>query len=340
LNEVKKLWIILAMILFFIFTCTLICGEIYFRYAGTLTWFEYYSKDRLKHYKPMSEVKLNSIGLRDEEYDHPKTANIFRILILGDSFTYGYGVNNRNDLFCKIMEKRLNDEAILGSDIKIEVLNGGGENKITGDWLELFKKVIISFQPDIVVAVFTYRDAAPPKIAHITFRELQKELAQRNQQSWFYRHSAFYRFCKNSIDGYEISQRFANVCQSMFIGSKEETAEWENAKKNLITIRDLAKKNDMPFYLVIFPALIKLNENHSFFPIINIIKEFADKNGIECFSLFEAFRGQHGPSLWVSKYDQHPNEKGHKITSNALFDFLKDKIKSKQIEKDAKNKNR
>jgi hypothetical protein len=33
-----------------------------------------------------------------------------------------------------------------------------------------------------------------------------------------------------------------NLCLSMFMGSKEETAEWKNAKKNLITILIMLQK--------------------------------------------------------------------------------------------------
>ena len=330
MKEITKLWLLLILILFAVISLIIIGGEAYFRFSGTLTWFESYSQDKSKQNVTMSSVTLNSRGLRDLEYDHPKEAGIFRILVLGDSFTYGYGVNNREDLFTEILERRLNEDKILGSSIKIEVLNGGGENKITGDWLKLFKEESKIFQPDIVVAIFTYRDAAPSRIAHITFRKLQKEINEKNQSIWFYRHSALYRFIQNHIDGFHISRRIESVCNSMFVGSKEDTIEWENAKRNLIAIRDLAENNDMPFYLVIFPALIKLNENHSFFPILNIIKEFAEKNSIACYSLFESFKGYNGPSLWVSKYDQHPNEKGHQITADALYDYLKDRIIAKQ----------
>jgi len=39
-----------------------------------------------------TQVKINSQGLRDYEYKLEKQGNIFRIVTLGDSYTFGWGV--------------------------------------------------------------------------------------------------------------------------------------------------------------------------------------------------------------------------------------------------------
>ena len=47
------------------------------------------------------------MGFRDEEHTIEKAPNTFRILALGDSFTYGYGARYE-DTYLVVLEKLLN----------------------------------------------------------------------------------------------------------------------------------------------------------------------------------------------------------------------------------------
>lgn len=56
------------------------------------------------------DFNVNSLGLRDYEYSFEKREGTYRILMLGDSFTEGYGVKLEKT-FSKIFEKKLNNSA-------------------------------------------------------------------------------------------------------------------------------------------------------------------------------------------------------------------------------------
>ena len=63
-------------------------------------------------------LKINSKGLRNtREYDYEKPPGTKRIMVLGDSFAWGYGVSN-DDMFTNVLEKQL-----LESGKRWEVLN-------------------------------------------------------------------------------------------------------------------------------------------------------------------------------------------------------------------------
>lgn len=66
-------------------------------------------------------VTINSKGLRDREVDYEKPPNTFRILIFGDSFAEGWGVE-LNDVVAKQLEVRLNAGE---KSVHYEVLNFG-----------------------------------------------------------------------------------------------------------------------------------------------------------------------------------------------------------------------
>jgi hypothetical protein len=69
-------------------------------------------------------VSINSHGLRDREYSEAKPPGVTRILMLGDSTTFGWGVREE-DTVAKILERELNK---LDSSHPFEVLNSGVGN--------------------------------------------------------------------------------------------------------------------------------------------------------------------------------------------------------------------
>ena len=58
-------------------------------------------------------ININSKGLRDKEYDYEKN-NKYRVLMIGDSVTFGSGVRE-NDTFENRIEQNLNIEAIFAN---------------------------------------------------------------------------------------------------------------------------------------------------------------------------------------------------------------------------------
>ena len=65
------------------------------------------------------QLTINSKGLRDREYPFDKPGGTKRILVLGDSYVWGYGVAD-DEIFTVYLEERL-----AGSSPPWEVLNSG-----------------------------------------------------------------------------------------------------------------------------------------------------------------------------------------------------------------------
>ena len=99
------------------------------------------------------DYKINSQGLRDYEHTVKKPPDTFRILLLGDSFTEGYGLEIDKS-FGKITENHLSK--ITGQ--KIEVINAGlsGRGLLT-EYLYL-RFFGILYEPDLTILVFNMTD--------------------------------------------------------------------------------------------------------------------------------------------------------------------------------------
>jgi hypothetical protein len=96
------------------------------------------------------EITINSLGLRDTSVKMPKPRNTFRILILGDSMTFGAGVKE-NLAYPRILERLFIDG---GKYLHIEVINSGVPGYGTGQEYLLYERLAESVQPDLVILGF------------------------------------------------------------------------------------------------------------------------------------------------------------------------------------------
>lgn len=96
-------------------------------------------------------VSINSQGFRGPEYDLSDT-NALRVLLLGDSFTFGYGVN-QEETFAGLLEKKLNAAGIRSFVFNAGVTGWGTAQQFlyAQDHFELLK-------PDIIVVTFCEND--------------------------------------------------------------------------------------------------------------------------------------------------------------------------------------
>jgi hypothetical protein len=94
------------------------------------------------------QVDINSGGLRDREYPHEKPAGRQRIVVLGDSYTWGFGVE-QPDIFTELLEE---------SHPGVDVINAGVSGYATDQQLLWFRSEGVRYSPDLVLLVFTGND--------------------------------------------------------------------------------------------------------------------------------------------------------------------------------------
>lgn len=105
------------------------------------------------HYKtPEYEftARLNSLGIRDQEPDLKKTK--YRILCIGDSWTYGWGVG-AEQAWPKMLERLLKDKSV-----EAEVINAGFPGTYPDVYLQVLKRSLPILQPDMVLIGINQHD--------------------------------------------------------------------------------------------------------------------------------------------------------------------------------------
>ena len=248
---------------------------------------------------------------------------ITRILLLGDSFTYGAGIEKSRDRFSDLIEARLNAEnAANESRRRYHVFNAGVGGSAPLRWLGYLRSLMPAYRPHIVFAVFFLRDGTRMPTALMVNQRLIEPIAKRWEGMPLYDRSALLRFFYDRASWREYSNELVRRLKAGYLGTPEEQRFWTKQKRAL---RDLAAEcasAGIPFHLVIFPFLFDLKA-YEFGDIEAEIERFADKAGLPVFSLTPGFLGLDAHSLWVSRLDQHPNETGHRIAADTLFPYLR-----------------
>ena len=99
----------------------------------------------LKEEEFRTDVSINSLGYRQGEFDLERGAEQ-RVLVVGDSFTFGFGVEER-DGYVQVMERTLNEQA----SPPVETINAGVPAWWTDAYYVYLKTRGLALNPNVVV---------------------------------------------------------------------------------------------------------------------------------------------------------------------------------------------
>jgi SGNH hydrolase-like domain, acetyltransferase AlgX len=144
--------------------------------AEYLAW----HSDQVQPHRSWLNHWTNSLGLHDQEFTLPKPPGRFRILALGDSFTYG--LVPYEDTVMTIVEARLHD-ACPGMDL--DLLNFGVGATGVHDYRTLLSLAFDEYEPDLVVIHFYAGNDGPDLFRHVHGRS-PLEAHLRRSYLWTY----------------------------------------------------------------------------------------------------------------------------------------------------------
>lgn len=123
---------------------------------------------------PSYLVRTNRYGLREEPFRRMKASEEIRVLVIGDSFTFGWGVN-RSDRFTEVLGRHL-EEAAPG---RYTVINAGVHGWGMADYYRYLRFNGSRLDPDIVVVAFTRADQLSSDTRMRLFQQA-KNMTRRN----------------------------------------------------------------------------------------------------------------------------------------------------------------
>ncbi|GJM44628.1 MAG: hypothetical protein DHS20C21_14700 [Gemmatimonadota bacterium] len=270
------------------------------------------------------EFAINRLGLRGPEISVEKPRGTFRVLGLGDSFTFGEGVREE-DTFLRRLERRFNEGQ--GGSPRFEFLNAacGGYN--TADEVLYLERKWLALAPDVVLIVFYLNDA----YNHETIMEMGEDVgANLTQPSGLARWSLVWDHVQHRVATRRQAKRIERFYRAPFFREPGEylpyadaaKADWRRTRAGFRRAAEIAEEAGLGIGLVLFPMLYELDDDHPFTEVHRFVAAEAERLGIPVLDLLPAFRGRDAKDLWVHPGDHHPNERAHAIAADEIEVFL------------------
>ena len=260
---------------------------------------------------------INSHGMRDREYPVAKPRHTFRILAIGDSFTYGQGVAQA-ETYAKRLEAMLN-ERLGDRGIHFEVLNAGVRGYNTHQEMIHLQEIGLQFDPDLILVGFVLNDA---ELGHLGLKDVRSGLWLIRVKEWMKHNMVSYRFLRNQVK--RLIERFkgrggSSVAPLRLAAKRKPSPGWDLCRKSLKSIAAIAKVRNIPAMLVIFPYLYDLDDTYPFKGEHALVAKSGRESGMKVLDLLPEFMGLEPSALWVSPTDGHPNATGHLIAAEEIY---------------------
>ncbi|MEW6556092.1 MAG: SGNH/GDSL hydrolase family protein [Elusimicrobiota bacterium] len=184
LSRIKRyLTFLVVEIFIFLFLLGVVigCMELYYWYTqGRLV--KNFPPNDIINYTWGHKVRTNPYWFRDKNYELVPLKNGFRIIVLGDSFTWGAGVSE-DERYSNLLEKYLKEKH---PQKKIEVLTFARSGGPTTQECEDIRRYYKQLQPDLVIVGFCTNDPKPGSSndtpERVYYREKIKPLQQKLQK--------------------------------------------------------------------------------------------------------------------------------------------------------------
>lgn len=251
------------------------------------------------------DVSINSDGFRDDEVPVERQAGRRRVIFLGDSLTFGWGVA-KSDTFEALLEAQLSKKA------PTDVINFGTGNYNTVQEANLFATRGTKYHPDHVVVFYFLNDAEP---------------TPRKSRVWFFGYSRLLTFYWSRIQAlgsrWSPSRRYGEYYSNLY---REGQPGWVAATQAFAMLKTLCDRNGIGLEVVILPELHSL-QPYPFEREHQLVTSFLAGAGIPCLDLIGIFPRDLPPrSLWVAPDDAHPNALAHKLIAEKALPFLQERI--------------
>jgi lysophospholipase L1-like esterase len=254
-------------------------------------------------------IRTNSRGMRGPEPLHDGTPGLARIAVLGDSYAFGYGVEE-DASFPRLLQREL-QSGPLGADRTFDVLNLGVCGYSTRDEVPALRKHL-DLRPDLVLLTYTLND---PEIEPI--QPLHRYFCE---PEWW-QHSHLLRAVAKSRRANEISRSGKNYF--MFLHAPDST-RWRSVCEAFSELRRLADSRGFRVAVVIFPMMTVQRpwERYRYREIHEQVRGEAEENGFPVLDLLGPYSAHDPAELVLSPDDVHPNRLGNRIAATEIARLL------------------
>lgn len=273
------------------------------------------------------DIKINSKGLRDYEHAYGRSVGKTRILGLGDSITFGSGVDYE-DTYLRQLEKKFLDN---GYDVEI-IKAGVNSYEFDQEYVYYFEEGY-KYIPDIVLIGIHMND-----VRVVNPLELKENMFQSNvPQS---RGSGIITDLRTIVPKYVKSAKFIYMSMVQILpksknrneiyfdlvyGLWNDSVSWNNYEAKLLDLEENLRQDNVKLILVYFPNTLQFASslNAGTYPQKRIMNLSLDR-GIPFIDLTPYLDLPNYEEYYLHSDNAHLNGKGYKFVSEIIYEQLID----------------
>ena len=298
-------------------------------------------------------IRTNSHGMPGKERSIAKPKDVFRVVLLGDSFVEGFTTSEENSIAVKL-EGLLNKSSMQ----KFEVLNFGCSTFSPSLEYYLLLNLAQKFQPDMVILLFHITDVRDDwKYEKSEILDLNGNaigIDGTTNKGILYKaleKSAFLRTVvqktkallkQKRLEGrgaYNLTESYYAMFKDSYTSSDQEA--WELTKTYLSRIKNWSDIAGVPFLLTVIPVgpqvepVVKDSKGNSIYPrdwqdlkstkMQDILQYWSHDNGVNYLDLLpyaKAFKKTNQNVPLFYPLDQHFTASGNRVAADALYEKI------------------
>ena len=251
----------------------------------------------------------NDYGYRDMPpvLDEAKT----RLIVAGDSFVAGYGVNQIEDTFPHQLAALLGD----GYAVNTVAVPGWGISSA----LQGVKDY--AYAPDVLVMSHYMNDILEGEAGALYGRPFPDiRGAVHPSLTWWVDNFYIANFLRFRLFAYGQNDAEAQYAE-WTRGAYDEPALWDAYQSEIKAVGDYARQVDIPLYVVVFPNLGNVAGTAPY--TAKVADAFA-RQGARVLDLSAVYADVPVRELVVNPFDAHPSVQAHRLAAQALAELLQE----------------
>ena len=251
----------------------------------------------------------NSYGFRDVEWSEEDLQTRRRILVMGDSFAAGQGIENVEDRFSNLLGQKLGNEYL--------VMNAAHPGFSTRE--QILGLTGFRYKPEILIFQYFLNDIRHAAERHHIF------LSRSDNDPW----PIFQPLVENS---YAVNLLY---WRGILLGPQEWQGDqmawlktvyhdpdvWWTHQQELLTIYEGARSEGVPMIVVVFPILTDVEGSRE---LSNQVVTWFRDRGVSVLDVAQMVDGVLAERLTVSNLDGHPSKWLHAQVADELYKMVQE----------------
>jgi hypothetical protein len=257
-----------------------------------------------------NKADRNSLGYRDIEWTDEMVTGKFKVMVVGDSFVYGDGIEDPKDRFSDILADKL------GDDYAVFNVGFGGTN--TKHHIEAI--INYPYVPDLIILSYFINDIEGALLEEQWLNKPPRTPRLLPQFGWLERNSYAFNFLYWRLHRLVLAQKdVPDRRWEWYLSVYNHPDSWWLHQQQLQAIHDGTKAEEIELLVVVFPSMDHTQES---LVVTERVIDFFHQRGTPVLDVSEIIQDIPQRDRMASAVDAHPSELIHQRVAHALYDIL------------------